>query len=86
MATDRGYDYARWWYAQQAHRARFKRYVEANGVTCQSCGGRGESGRSAYEPGDPCGWCETTGKMTKRSRGEYLTYMRSLRNLRKRAS
>lgn len=72
-------DYPRWWHEQQAHYVRYKRYVDANGVTCQACSGRGEHGRSEYEPGEPCGWCETTGKMTRRARGQYLAYMRTLR-------
>jgi DnaJ-class molecular chaperone len=86
--TEKPYDYyARWWNEQQRHHVRFKAYVKAHGVTCQSCGGRGESrGSGWYDPPEPCGWCETTGLMTKRDRGHYLTYMRSLKPRKKKVA
>lgn len=78
---DEPIDYARMAYRYRRHHARFARYVETNGLTCQACGGYGETGsRNAYyfggDPPEPCGWCETTGKVTRWLRGLWLRYHR----------
>jgi hypothetical protein len=70
-------NYARMDYVYQQHHARFKRYVEAHGLTCQACGGRGGDYYTPYsEPPEPCGWCETTGLVTRWLRGLWLSEMR----------
>lgn len=84
--SEKPYDYPRWWYEQRAHHVRYQRYVEAHGLPCQACGGRGEDrGCGWYDPPEPCGWCETTGKVTRWLRGQYLSYMRSLKPRKKKA-
>jgi hypothetical protein len=80
------YDYARDSYQYQQHHARYRAYVKAHGLPCQSCGGMGQSrGRGRYDPPEPCGWCETTGLVTRWLRGEYLNYMRSLKRAKRTA-
>jgi len=75
--TERPVDYARLYHERQRHHARYVRYVEAHGLTCQACGGMGGDYYTAWsEPPEPCGWCETTGKVTRWVRGAYLRYMR----------
>jgi hypothetical protein len=78
-------DYARLDFEHQRHHARFRAHVKAHGLPCQACGGRGCIGYdSIYDgPADPCGWCETTGRTTRWLRGQYLTYMRSIKPRRK---
>ena len=70
-------DYARMAYQHRQHRARYRRYVEAHGLPCQECGGRGCDGYdSDYGPAEPCGFCETTGLVTKWMRGVWLRWKR----------
>ena len=71
-------NYARWNYVYRQHHERYTRYVEAHGLPCQACGGLGYQGRysSYYDPPEPCGWCETTGKVTRWLRGLWLRTMR----------
>lgn len=70
-------NYARLRYVHEQHHTRYLRYVEAHGMTCQACGGMGGDFYTAYcEPPEPCGWCETTGKVTRWLRGLYLRTMR----------
>ena len=80
-------DYARMHYVFRQHHERYKRYVEAHGLTCQACGGLGGDAHTMYsEPGEPCGWCETTGKVTRWLRGLYLRTMRDEKRSRQLAS
>lgn len=84
--TEKPCDYGRWWYENHAHHVRYAAYVKAHGLTCQACGGRGEHGGfsvCSMEPPEPCGWCESTGLVTRWLRGQYLTYMRSIKPKRK---
>lgn len=76
MVTD--YDYARLHYSYLQHHARYKRHVEAHGLVCQDCGGRGDHGGFSMESGppEPCGWCESTGMTTRWLRGFWLRMMR----------
>jgi len=75
-ATERP-DYARMVWVYRQHHERFRRYVKTNGLLCQACGGMGEfDSHCWYEPPEPCGWCETTGKVTRHLRGEWLRMMR----------
>ena len=70
-------DYARIHYVYLQHHARYSRYVDAHGLVCQACGGMGEEDSNAYtEPPEPCGWCETTGRVTRWLRGRSLPQMR----------
>lgn len=75
-------------YAYRQHHERFKRYVEAHGLRCQACGGRGQHGSnySYYEGPEPCGWCETTGLVTRWLRGLYLTTMREEKRRRRKVA
>ena len=78
-------DYARMAYVAHQHRRRYVAYVEAHGLPCQDCGGRGCHGYdSDYGPAEPCGWCETTGKVTRRMRGQWLRCMRDEKRARER--
>lgn len=72
-------NYARISYVYRQHHGRYKRYVEAHGLTCQACGGRGGWVDVICElggPWEPCGWCEGTGTVTRWLRGLYLRTMR----------
>lgn len=72
-------------YVYQQHHARFRRHVEAHGLTCQACGGMGGDYYTAYsEPPEPCGWCESTGLVTRWLRGLWLSEMRREKQARKR--
>jgi hypothetical protein len=72
-------DYPRLNWVNREHHARYAAYVKAHGLICQECGGRGESGRGSYEPPDPCGFCETTGRVTRWGRGRWLRWKRDER-------
>jgi hypothetical protein len=74
--TDKPVDYARLREQWRRHHARFQRYVEAHGLPCQDCGGRGTHGGGSYEPPENCGWCETTGLTTRWLRGLWLRFRR----------
>lgn len=67
-------DYKRLDYQYRQHHARYARRAKADGLICQECGGRGYDGSySSYsEPPEPCGWCETTGYVTRWMRGLWL--------------
>ena len=71
-------DYARMDYVHDQHHRRFRAYVETHGLPCQACGGRGYHGSyySYYDPPEPCGWCESTGKVTRWLRGLWLRCLR----------
>jgi hypothetical protein len=70
-------DYTRGRYMRQQHHARYRAYVKQHGMVCQDCGGRGCSGYdSDYGPAEPCGWCETTGMVTRWLRGLWLRVVR----------
>lgn len=77
QVTGKLIDYSRMDYQDQAHHARYKKYVEQNGLVCQECGGAGDyvadnfGGYSLYEV---CGWCEGTGKVTRWMRGLWLRF------------
>jgi hypothetical protein len=70
-------NYRRMDYVYAQHHARYKAYVKAHGMTCQACGGRGCLGHDSMEhgPAEPCGWCETTGLVTRWLRGLWLREM-----------
>ena len=71
-------NYARMDYVFRQHHDRYRRYVDVHGLTCQACCGRGCHGYdSDYGQAEPCGWCETTGKVTRWLRGLYLRTMRA---------
>ena len=78
--TERNHErpnYARMNYVYRQHHARYRRSVEAHGLVCQACGGRGEDYYTAYsEPPEQCAWCETTGMVTRWLRGLWLRCMR----------
>lgn len=77
-------NYARIHYVYRQHHARYRRYIEAHGLPCQACGGRGCDGYdSDYGPAEPCGWCETTGKVTRWIRGQWLRCMRDEKRARR---
>jgi hypothetical protein len=63
-------------YYYKRHHDRHREYVEKNGLPCQDCHGLGgEYEIISNELGGPwvsCGWCEGTGKVTKRTRGLWL--------------
>ena len=68
-------DYARLDYKGREHHRRYSAYVEANGLTCQDCGGMGslvDDVIDGYAIKFSCGWCEGTGKMTRHLRGQWL--------------
>lgn len=72
-------DYPRWYYSLSQHAIRYRNYVREHGLTCQECGGRGQFGYVscyALEPPEPCGYCETTGKVTRWMRGQWLRWKR----------
>ena len=74
------FDYARFAYEHRAHHRRYRAYVEAHGLLCQECGGLGQDGYTspwAMEPPDPCGFCETTGLVTRWMRGQWLRWRRA---------
>lgn len=80
-------DYARLSYVYQQHHARYRRYVEIHGLTCQACGGRGGDHYTSYsEPPEPCGWCETTGKVTRWLRGMWLRCLREEKRAKRKAA
>ena len=72
-------DYPRWRYAMNQHHARYVRYVTAHGLPCQACSGRGGERYVILDDGtgpwEPCGWCEGTGMVTRRTRGAWLRWM-----------
>jgi hypothetical protein len=74
------FDYVRYAYQTHAHHVRYARYVEAHGLICQECGGRGGHIEPVLDwgqgPWEPCGWCEGTGKTTRWLRGLWLTEKR----------
>ena len=70
-------NYARMNYVYRQHHARYREYVKAHGLHCQDCDGRGEHGGDSMEPPEPCGWCESTGRVTRWMRGMWLTWRRS---------
>ena len=78
-------DYARGHYVYHQHHERYKRYVEAHGLVCQACGGSGGDFYYSFsmDPPEPCGWCETTGKVTRWLRGLWLRTMREERRRKK---
>lgn len=73
------------------HLKRYKEYVEKNGLPCQECGSTGEYINDTIDFGDDssgpicfniygtCGWCEGTGKITRRNRGIWLNYRKMLK-------
>ena len=70
-------DYRRMDYEHRQHYERRKRYVEANGLVCQDCGGVGqyvEEWHDYWPRYEMCGWCEGTGKVTRWERGMWLRY------------
>lgn len=70
------FDYARYGYQQHVHHLRYQKYVEAHGLICQECAGRGGAIEPVLDygqgPWEPCGWCEGTGKVTRWLRGQWL--------------
>ena len=76
--------YVRLDHEYQQHHERYRRHVEAHGLTCQECGGAGQVvddivdfgdagvGSIPYEILGACGWCEGTGKVTRHGRGLWL--------------
>jgi hypothetical protein len=82
VKVERPFDYARDRVEYVMHHERYKRRVKAEGLTCQACGGRGCIGYdSIYDgPAEPCGWCETTGLVTRWMRGFWLRYMRQCKS------
>lgn len=76
-------DYARLTFVEQQHAVRYRRYVEAHGLVCQACGGRGGSVEDRIcdfgGPRVPCGYCEGTGRMTRWMRGRWLRWRREER-------
>ena len=80
-------DYARRDYERARHRERYKKYVAAHGLPCQQCGGSGEYVEEWHDFGgdgfpamypryERCGFCEGTGLMTPKMRGQWLTWKR----------
>ena len=68
-------NYARMQYVWNQHAARFRRYVEANGLPCQECRGRGGYEEVILEgqgPWSDCGFCYGTGLTTRWLRGQWL--------------
>ena len=77
-------DYARINYVYRQHHRRFVAHVERHGLLCQECGGRGSEYYTSYgEPPEPCGWCETTGKVTRWLRGQWLHMRRAEKRAKK---
>jgi hypothetical protein len=74
-------DYPRMAYEARAHHERYLRRVEADGLLCQECGGTGRIGYdSVYNgPAEPCGFCESTGKVTRYMRGVWLAWRRQFK-------
>jgi hypothetical protein len=65
------------------HHKRYEKYVEAEGLFCQDCGGSGGETEAILDDGTgpwfECGWCEGTGKVTKWLRGQWLKYRKDLK-------
>ena len=66
-------------YYAMYHHSRFRKYIEnlPNALVCQDCGGGGGEvvplpGMWGQGPWEECGWCEGTGLVTPRIRGEWL--------------
>jgi hypothetical protein len=74
----RRYDYVRSDFYRRQHLPRYVAYTERFKLTCQECGGMGRIGYdSIYDgPADPCGFCETTGRVTPHMRGLWLRWKR----------
>jgi hypothetical protein len=76
-------DYARLDYEMGEHRRRWAARVEAEGLTCQECGGYGGEVDPVLDYGQgpwiECGWCEGTGKVTRHRRGMWLRCMKDKR-------
>lgn len=74
-------DYAKLYHRRSRHHARFARYVEQHGVSCQACRGRGGHVEPVLDfgegPWEECGWCEGTGKVTRWVRGLWLRYRKN---------
>jgi len=69
-------------YRYRRHHERYKRFVESMKpqLICQACRGAGEYGSWNWdEPSDPCGWCESTGLVTRWQRGHWLRFMKELK-------
>jgi len=70
-------------YSRRQH-IRYKRFVEAKGLTCQECGGMGGEHEDILQwfdgPWVDCGWCQGTGKVTPWLRGQWLKYKREKKN------
>lgn len=68
-----------------AHYLRFKALVEGRKprLVCQACGGSGFFHEVEYDDGTgpdyDCGWCEGTGLLTGRLRGEWLRMQKALK-------
>ena len=73
-------DYAKLGWRWQRQRQRFARRVEADGLTCQDCGGAGGEREPILDDGsgpwEECGWCQGTGLVTPWLRGQWLKYKR----------
>ena len=72
-------NYARMHYVWNQHAARFRRYVEAYGLPCQECRGRGGYEEVILEGRGPwydCGFCYGTGQTTRWLKGVWLRMMR----------
>lgn len=69
-------NYRRIDYVYRQHHARFARYVDAHGLVCQDCGGRGGERDVILDDGtgpwESCGWCEGTGRVTRWLRALWL--------------
>ena len=78
-------NYARVSYVWRQHHRRFIAYVEAHGLPCQECGGRGGYEEVICEGRGPwyeCGFCLGTGKTTRWLRGAWLRMRRIEKRLR----
>lgn len=82
--TEPRVDYPRVHYEYRQHYERRKRYVEANGLPCQDCGGRGGEVEPVTDWGQgpwmDCGWCQGTGMVTRWERGMWLREKRRARH------
>ena len=60
------------------HHARFERYIDDHGLSCQACGGAGNYIEDVIpEVGTvygTCGFCEGTGLVTRWMRGQWLRW------------
>ena len=77
-------DYPRLDYERRQHHIRYQKYVEVNGLACQECGMAGrvcEEMIGDWPRYEICGWCESTGLVTRWRRGLWLRSRRQVPHL-----